>query len=74
MLSNKVKRNIWLALSIGSVAVMIGRAIQVAMGETEWWQLFSVAIITGFCIKFYRCYRKQVKEGHLFSPSQRTNQ
>lgn len=66
MLSNKVKRNIWLTLAILSVGCIIDRAIRVIDGSVEWWNLVATIVITVFCIKFYLCYRKQVKRGNLF--------
>ena len=66
MLSNRVKRNIWLTLAILSGLAIIDRTIHIVMGELEWWQLVSVIIITAFCIKFYLCYRKQVQRGNLY--------
>lgn len=66
MLSNKVKRNIWLTLAILSVGCIIDRAIRVMDGFVEWWNLITAVVITAFCIKFYLCYRKQVKRGNLF--------
>ena len=66
MLSNRVKRNIWLTLAILSGLAIIDRTIRIVMGELEWWQLVSVIIITAFCIKFYLCYRKQVQRGNLY--------
>lgn len=66
MLSNKVKRNIWLTLAILSVGCIIDRAIRVIDGSVEWWNLVATIVITAFCTKFYICYRKQVKRGNLF--------
>lgn len=66
MLSNKAKRNIWLTLAILSVGCIIDRAIRVIDGSVEWWNLVATIVITAFCIKFYLCYRKQVKRGNLF--------
>lgn len=66
MLSNKTKRNIWLTLAIQSVGCIIDRAIRVMDGSVEWWNLITAVVITAFCIKFYLCYRKQVKRGNLF--------
>lgn len=66
MLSNKVKRNIWLTLAILSVGCIIDRAIRVIDGSVEWWNLLAAIVITAFCTKFYLCYRKQVKHGNLF--------
>ena len=66
MLSNRVKRNLWLTLAILSGLAIIDRTIRIVMGDLEWWQLISVIIITAFCIKFYLCYRRQVQRGNLY--------
>lgn len=66
MLSNKVKRNIWLALAILSVGCVIDRVIRVIDGSVEWWNLVTAIVITAFCTKFYLCYRKQVKHGNTY--------
>lgn len=66
MISNKVKRNLWLTLAIMSVVVVVDRSIRMIDGSLEWWNLASAFIITAFCTKFYLCYRKQVKRGNLF--------
>lgn len=57
MISNKAKRNIWLTLAILSVGAVIDRAIRVADGSVEWWNLVSAILITFFCTRFYLCYR-----------------
>lgn len=66
MLSNRVKRNIWLTLTIMSGLTVIDRAVRVATGSGEWWNLLSAIVIIALCTKFYICYRKQVKRGNLF--------
>lgn len=66
MLSNKVKRNIWLILAILSVGCVIDRVIRVIDGSVEWWNLVTAIVITAFCTKFYLCYRKQVKHGNTY--------
>lgn len=66
MLSNRVKRNIWLTLTIMSGLAVMDRTFRVATGSGEWWNLISAIIITALCAKFYICYRKQVKRGNLF--------
>lgn len=66
MLSNKVKRNIWLTLAILSVGCIIDRVIRVIDGSVEWWNLITAVLITAFCTRFYLCYRKQVKRGNIF--------
>lgn len=66
MLSNRVKRNIWLALAIMSGVATVGRAIQTFNGSVEWWNVLMTLIITAFCVKYYLCYRKKVKQGILF--------
>ena len=69
MISNRVKRNVWLVLAVMSVGVVINRAIRVAEGTVEWWDLVSGIVITAFCVKFYLCYRREVKNGNLFGRS-----
>lgn len=66
MISNRTKKNIWLALAVLSLVAVIDLAIRVADGSVEWWNLVSVIIITFFCTRFYFCYRRQVKIGNLF--------
>lgn len=66
MFNNRAKRNIWLTLAILSGLAIIDRSIRIAMGELDWWQLVSVIIITCFCMKFYLCYRRQVKKGNIY--------
>ncbi len=69
MVSNRIKRNIWLTLAVLNVGVIADRTIGVADGSLEWWQLVSAFVIFFFCIKFYLCYRKQVKLGNFFGPA-----
>lgn len=67
MISNRVKRNIWLTLAILSLGTVVERAIRVADGSIGWWDLIASILITAFCTKFYLSYRRKVKEGILFS-------
>lgn len=69
MISNRVKRNVWLVLAVMSVGAVVDRAIRVAEGTVEWGNLVSAIVITAFCVKFYRCYRREVKNGNLFGRS-----
>lgn len=66
MINNKVKRNVWLTLAIMSTACIADRAIRVADGSLELWNLVTTIIITGLCTKFYLCYRRQVRKGNIF--------
>lgn len=66
MLGNKVKRNIWLTLFVFALVAVVDRAVRVADGRLEWWNLISVFVIAAFCGKFYLCYRRQVRKGNLF--------
>ncbi len=66
MLSNRVKRNIWLTLTILSALTIIDCTVRVVEGSVEWWNLLSAVIVTALCGKFFMCYRKQVKRGNLF--------
>ncbi len=71
MLSNRVKRNVWLVMAVLSLAAVIDRAIRVIDGSLEWWELLSAVIITALCTKFYCDYRKLVKQGIQFGCSDR---
>lgn len=66
MVSNKVKRNIWLVLSIISFLCVIARAITVIEGTSEWWKLVTYTVIFAVSFKLYLNYRKQVQAGNLF--------
>ncbi|MDE6269948.1 MAG: hypothetical protein K2M12_03710 [Muribaculaceae bacterium] len=66
MLSNKVKRNIWLTLGVLSLVAIADRAINVATGAKDWGSLVCAVIITMFCTRYYLYYRRQVKAGNLF--------
>ena len=69
MLSNRVKRNIWLTLSVLSIGPLTDRIIRCANGTLEWWSVVATVIITAFCIKFYLDNRRKVKRGILFGNS-----
>lgn len=71
MLSNRVRRNVWLVLGVLSLAAVGDRAVRVAQGSLEWWNLVAVVVITLFCFRFYLCYRRQVRRGNLFGPAER---
>lgn len=66
MLSNKVKRNIWLTLSILSLAAVVDRAVRLVSEGSDWGSLACAVVITVFCIRYYLYYRRQVKAGRLF--------
>lgn len=66
MVSNKVKRNIFLTLSVIGTGILAARIFDFATGAAEWWQPAVSAIILACCIKFYLNYRKAVKKGILF--------
>lgn len=67
MLSNKVKRNIWLVFSILSLACVVEWAVRLIDGSAEWWNLVSSIIVTALCVRFYLGYRRQVRSGILFN-------
>ncbi len=66
MLSNRVKRNIWLTLTILSALTIIDRTVRVVEGSVEWWHLLSAVIVHAQYGNSFLCYRKQVKRGNLF--------
>ncbi len=65
-MTDKTRSNIWLGFAIFSIICVISRAYHIAMGEKEWWHLVTTIAMTGFCIKFFLCYRRKAK-----SPSQK---
>lgn len=69
MLSNRVKRNLWLTLSVISIGPLADRILRCIDGTLEWWSVVCTAIITTFCFRFYLCYRRKVREGILFGNS-----
>ena len=71
MLSNRVRRNVWLVLGVLSLGAVADRAVRVAQGTLEWWNLVAVIVITLFCFRFYLCYRREVKRGNLIGPADR---
>lgn len=67
MISNKVKRNLCLALTIISASTVVGKTIQLlSYSSVEWYELVSSIVITLVWIKLYLCYRKEVKNGNIF--------
>lgn len=60
MLSDKVKRNIWLTFAVLSALSVVNRAIRLADGTAEWWQLCSSVVITAACVIFYLDCRRKV--------------
>ena len=66
MISNRVKRNIFLTLAIMSAVTVIYRAIRLATGLVEWWMLASAIAITAVLTKCYFSFRREVKRGNLF--------
>ncbi len=66
MVSNKVKRNIWLLLTINGIGVIAARIFEAITGG-EWWPILSAAVLTIVTLKMYISYRKAVKEGNLYN-------
>lgn len=65
--SNRVKRNIWLALTVGGCLVVASRIIDPIMCGTitgkDWTGIFGAVIITFCAFGNFRICRKRVKEG-----------
>lgn len=66
MISNRVKRNIFLTLAIMSAVTVIDRAIRLAMGLVEWWILVLAIAITVVLARCYFSFRREVKRGNIF--------
>lgn len=61
MLNDRIRRNIWLALTVMSVAVIIDRLVRVINGTIEWPGLLCALIISVFCTRSFLCYRGKLK-------------
>ncbi len=61
MLNDRIRRNIWLALTVMSVAVIIDRLVRVIDGTIEWPGLLCALIISAFCARSFLCYRRKLK-------------
>ena len=61
MLNDRIRRNIWLALTVMSVAVIIDRLVTVIDGTIEWPGLLCALIIFAFCTRSFLCYRRKLK-------------
>lgn len=66
MISNKIKRNIWLTFGIVSFVCVMSIAVKVYDGTSEWWQLVCSVVICGVIFRLFSIYRKQVKAGNFF--------
>lgn len=73
MVSNRIKKNIWLTLAILSVGTIIDRTIRYMDGDIEWYSLTASVIIFAFCVRFYLCFRREVKRGNLFGKPEAFN-
>lgn len=59
--SDRVKRNIHLALMILGIACIVARAWDVAMNPASgraWFELFSIIFLTFFCFDSFRTLRR----------------
>ena len=61
-MSNRIKRNIFLVLSIIGIAVVVARAVDFFTGGGTWWELLSAVIIYAACFRFYLGYRRAVRD------------
>lgn len=66
MLSNRVKRNVWLVFAIASFAMIVASIIGLVTGDREWYNVLNACVLFAVCIYFYLGYRKDVKAGILF--------
>lgn len=67
MISNKTKRNIFLALFILGLLTIVTRTIDMFDGG-DWKNLAGAVVITGLTFKAYLNYRRAVREGNLHGP------
>lgn len=67
MISNRTKRNVWLAFTIIGGGIVISRVIDLMAGG-DWWHLLSGTAIFLVVLKIYLSYRIAVKNGNLYGP------
>lgn len=66
MVSNKVKRNISLVLTVIGIGILAARIIDFATGG-KFWPIVSALVIDCMALKIYLAYRKAVRDGNLFN-------
>lgn len=62
-MSDRIKKNIFLVLSLVGLGVIVARAIDLASGDGRWWELAGAVVIYGMCFKFYLDYRRASMDG-----------
>lgn len=62
-MNNRIKKNMFLALSVIGAGVIVARAIDLASGDGRWWELLSAVLLYGMCFKFYLDYRRAYRDG-----------
>lgn len=68
-ISNRVKRNISLTLSVLGVVCTISRAWDVVIDPHSgkaWFDLFGIIFLTGLCFDDFLMYRRRLAQGLLF--------
>ena len=64
-ISNRVKRNISLTLSIVGLVGIASRILDVTLAPSSgraWFDLFSIIVLTYLCFDNYLIYRRRVKK------------
>lgn len=65
-ISNRVKRNIYLALAVVAVINFVGQVINLIADEKNWIILIGSLLLAVLFAYWYLYYRKQVNKGNLF--------
>lgn len=65
-ISNRVKRNICLALAVIAVINFVGQVINLIAGERNWIILIGSLLLAVLFANWYLYYRKQVNRGNIF--------
>lgn len=69
-ISNRVKRNISLTLTVMGCGIILARIIDPIMSHAitgkNWFEIFGAIVITFCAFNSYCTYRKRVKDGILF--------
>lgn len=66
MASNIANRNISLILAISSLAGLIYCVIATVKEGGKWTSLCPIIVAAALFLRFYLCYRKEVKKGNIY--------
>lgn len=65
MMNNRIKRNLWMIMSVVMGVIGVERSVRFFDGSEEWWKAVSAFAIAAVCARCFICYRKAVRSGNL---------